>query len=241
MPARYAVYYAPAATEALHRVVTPLFGRDALAGENVPQVAPPDVDAAFWKALTRVPAHYGLHATLKAPFELRHPGMENQLLLAVGDVASRFLPFEAPSLSLAYLGQEEKGFYALVPGGRCVLISFLERACVMDLDPFRAPLRTEDVARRGNLTFRERSNLYMWGYHHVLDTFRFHITLTDAVADPVQRARVGERLSAALDGVLGAPLRIDALTLFRQENRNRPFTAVARLPFANVRTSEETA
>lgn len=72
MPARYAVYYAPSAGDALHQAVTPLLGRDALGGLNVPQATPPGVDPVFWKAVTRVPAHYGLHATLKAPFELRH-------------------------------------------------------------------------------------------------------------------------------------------------------------------------
>ena len=74
MPARYAVYYAPSAGDALHQAVTPLLGRDALGGLNVPQATPPGVDPVFWKAVTRVPAHYGLHATLKAPFELRHSG-----------------------------------------------------------------------------------------------------------------------------------------------------------------------
>ena len=112
MPARYAVYYAPSAGDALHQAVTPLLGRDALGGLNVPQATPPGVDPVFWKAVTRVPAHYGLHATLKAPFELRHSGMESQLLRSTGEVASRFLPFAIPSLSLAYLGKEEKGFYA---------------------------------------------------------------------------------------------------------------------------------
>lgn len=183
MPARYAVYYAPSAGDALHQAVTPLLGRDALGGLNVPQATPPGVDPVFWKAVTRVPAHYGLHATLKAPFELRHSGMDSQLLRSTGEVASRFLPFVIPSLSLAYLGKEEKGFYALVPSTKCSLLSFLERACVMDLDAFRAPLKTEDVARRGHLSLEERSNLYMWGYHRVLDSFQFHITLTDGIAD----------------------------------------------------------
>mgnify|MGYP007075908866 CR=1 FL=1 len=32
MPARYAVYYAPSAGDALHQAVTPLLGRDALGG-----------------------------------------------------------------------------------------------------------------------------------------------------------------------------------------------------------------
>ncbi|WP_302980265.1 DUF1045 domain-containing protein [Bilophila wadsworthia] len=241
MPARYAVYYAPSGGDALHQAVTPLLGRDALGGLNVPQATPPGVDPVFWKAITRVPAHYGLHATLKAPFELRHSGMDSQLLRSTGEVASRFLPFEIPSLSLAYLGKEEKGFYALVPSTKCSLLSFLERACVMDLDAFRAPLKTEDVARRGHLSLEERSNLYMWGYHRVLDSFQFHITLTDGIADAGLRALVGAGLRKALEGVLDAPLRIDALTLFKQENRNRPFSAVARLPFANVQTAREKA
>ncbi|MFR5647260.1 MAG: hypothetical protein ACLUDQ_12835 [Bilophila wadsworthia] len=56
MPARYAVYYAPSAGDALHQAVTPLLGRDALGGLNVPQATPPGVDPVFWKAVTRVPA-----------------------------------------------------------------------------------------------------------------------------------------------------------------------------------------
>ena len=84
MPARYAVYYAPSAGDALHQAVTPLLGRDALGGLNVPQATPPGVDPVFWKAVTRVSAHYGLHATLKAPFELRHSGMDSQLLRSTG-------------------------------------------------------------------------------------------------------------------------------------------------------------
>ena len=56
MPARYAVYYAPSAGDALHQAVTPLLGRDALGGLNVPQATPPGVNPVFWKAITRVPA-----------------------------------------------------------------------------------------------------------------------------------------------------------------------------------------
>ena len=47
MPARYAVYYAPSAGDALHQAVTPLLGRDALGGLNVPQATPPGVSPAF--------------------------------------------------------------------------------------------------------------------------------------------------------------------------------------------------
>ena len=63
----------------------------------------------------------------------------------------------------------------------------------------------------------------------------------EAGLSAVTRALVGAGLRKALEGVLDAPLRIDALTLFKQENRNRPFSAVARLPFANVQTAREKA
>ena len=106
---------------------------------------------------------------------------------------------------------------------------------------FQAPLKTEDVARRGHLSNEERSNLYMWGYHRVLDSFRFPHHADRRRADAGLRALVGAGLRKALEGVLDAPLRIDALTLFKQENRNRPFSAVARLPFANVQTAREKA
>ncbi len=169
--------------------------------------------------------------------------MDSQLLRCTGEVAGpRFLPFAIPSLSLAYLDKEEKGFYALVPSTKCSLLSFLERACVIDLDAPGGSPENRDMARRGHLSLEERSDLYMWGYHRVLDSFQFHITpLTDGIADAGLRALVGAGLRKALEGVLDAPLRIDALTLFKQENRNRPFSAVARLPFANVQTAQETA
>ncbi|MFQ8736890.1 MAG: hypothetical protein ACLSAH_13505 [Bilophila wadsworthia] len=114
MPARYAVYYAPSAGDALHQAVTPLLGRDALGGLNVPQATPPGVDPVFWKAVTRVPAHYGLHATLKAPFELRHSGMDSQLLRSTGEVASRFLPF-AIVLSSPIWARRKKAFMRSFP------------------------------------------------------------------------------------------------------------------------------
>ena len=75
MPARYAVYYAPSAGDALHQAMTPLLGRDALGGLNVPQATPPGVDPVFWKAVTRVPAHYAQGAFRTPPFGNGQPAV----------------------------------------------------------------------------------------------------------------------------------------------------------------------
>ena len=73
MAARYALYYAPHKDEPLYRLMAPLFGRDCRDGSRLPggPVAPAGVEHGLWTSLAKTPAHYGLHATLKAPFELR--------------------------------------------------------------------------------------------------------------------------------------------------------------------------
>lgn len=62
-------------------------------------------------------------------------------------------------------------------------------AAVSAFEPFRAPLTTDDRAKRqpDRLAPRERELLDAWGYPYVFDRFLFHMTLTgpleeDAIA-----------------------------------------------------------
>ena len=190
MAARYALYYAPHKDEPLYRLMAPLFGRDCRDGSRLPggPVAPAGVEHGLWTSLAKTPAHYGLHATLKAPFELRSTseGMLVALKNACRKVAERHASWLTAPLGLQRLpvhsGERQASFLALVPrqgdSASESAMAALERDCVTELDRFRAPLDQRDVERREPLSLDERRNLLRWGYHHVLDLFRFHITLT---------------------------------------------------------------
>ena len=190
MAARYALYYAPRRDEPLYRLMAPLFGRDCRDGRRLPggPVAPAGVEHDLWTSLARTPAHYGLHATLKAPFELRSTseGMVAALREACRKVAERHARWLTAPLGLqrlpAHSGERQAFFLALVPrqgdAASESAMAALERDCVTELDRFRAPLDQGDVERREPLSRDERRNLLRWGYHHVLDLFHFHITLT---------------------------------------------------------------
>ncbi|MFI3270615.1 MAG: phosphonate C-P lyase system protein PhnG [Pseudomonadota bacterium] len=96
MAVRYAVYFAPnpqhclgmeSTSVVLHEVMTPLFGRDGLTGEAVPLCVPQGFTEKEWRSLVKTPAHYGLHATLKAPFELARAGVRATLMRSVAETA----------------------------------------------------------------------------------------------------------------------------------------------------------
>lgn len=224
MAARYALYYAPHKDEPLYRLMAPLFGRDCRDGSRLPggPVAPAGVEHGLWTSLAKTPAHYGLHATLKAPFELRSTseGMLAALKNACRKVAER-----------------QASFLALVPrqgdSASESAMAALERDCVTELDRFRAPLDQRDVERREPLSLDERRNLLRWGYHHVLDLFRFHITLTGPL--PHEGAeQVEAALNQYLEPVIDKPLAMDSVCLFCQADRALPFRLTTR--FALART-----
>lgn len=263
MAVRYAVYFAPnpldtgSTSAELHKVMVSLLGRDALTGEAVPLCVPQGFTEEEWRGVVKTPAHYGLHATLKAPFELVRAGIRATLMRYVAEIASHFVPFSLPKMQLAWIpdhsavksvgnreivdGEIERGFFALVPEKPSSLLPFLERACVMDLDTFRAPLSSEDIARRHLNTERERNYLAMWGYHRVLEDFCFHITLTGSIANMALRDRVQDVLEKALVNVIERPLTFDSIVLFRQQRRTLPFVAVQRFQFSTIQQEKEHA
>ena len=66
--------------------------------------------------------------------------------------------------------------------------------------------------RAKGLTAAEERNLVHWGYPHVLDCFRFHITLTGGLPPDVA-AQVEATLAPHLAPLLPRPFVVDSLTL----------------------------
>lgn len=235
MPARYAIYYTPAPDSLLERRVSRLFGRTLQSTETFPPEPPAGFAPGEWAGIVQEPAHYGLHATLKAPFTLREGADEAALRSACHKLALRHTPFATLPLQLEVLSSRNgKGhFLALTPQSgpasepAVQALAALEKDCVVSFESLRAPLTEADIAARGRLTDREERYLRTFGYHLILDLFRFHITLTGCLAE-ADLARAREALTPVLADFLGRPLRLDAISLCVQADRTQPFTECAR-------------
>ncbi len=160
--------------------------------------------------ITATPRKYGLHGTIKPPFRIAEGRSHDHLHDALAGFCATRAPVVLDGLALTRLGR----FLALTPVGDTDALSGLAAAAVCDLDPFRAPLTTGDLAKRRNsrLSPRQDALLTTWGYPYVMEQFRFHITLTGKL-DAAQAEQVRDALLPHVHDRLPRPFVIDALTL----------------------------
>jgi putative phosphonate metabolism protein len=221
---RYAIYFAPAVDSPWWRFGAGWLGWDDLRGEALAQPLLPGFTRPEFHGLTEEPRRYGFHATLKAPFALRRNVTEEGLLRYVEQLANRLPPVPLGALQPGVLD----GFVALLPEHPTPAVDALAARCVLDLDPLRAPLGAEEIARRHpeRLDAMQRELLHRYGYPHVLGRFRFHMTLSspvDAVTADLLVNRARERV-AELNA--RAPLQLDRLCVFREDRPGAPFRRI---------------
>ncbi len=212
---RYAIYYAPPASAEWSKFATHWLGWDMEAGQSVQH---PAVDGIDVLSVTEVPRKYGLHATMKPPFRL-HPARSFAAMQSAGEaLAKAMAPVELGRLEVTQLGR----FLALRPVGDTERLNALASACVRELDAFRAPATDAELAKRrgAGLSPEQDANLVQWGYPYVLDSFRFHITLSGRLDKPTLGA-VRDVLRSRLDPLLPAPFRIDDLALVGEAEDGR--------------------
>lgn len=231
---RYAVYYAPPAGHALAVFAAAWLGRCPEGhpvghGPAVPGLAPDKL-----ATILAEPARYGFHGTLKPPFRLAAGRSEAELHATLDDLARGLRPFELPPLRLAAIGR----FLALVPDGPSPALDAVTAACVLGLDPFRAPPGAAELARRRRapLDARHEALLQRWGYPYVLDRFRFHLTLTGSVA-PDEQAALLAALAPLLAPFTATPLAFADLALFVEPTAGAPFRLERRFPLGATRAS----
>ncbi|TPW26617.1 DUF1045 domain-containing protein [Pararhizobium mangrovi] len=217
---RYAIYFTPPAHHPLTRLASRWLGRSAFT-DNVlepPAVAglSPD-DIAHY---TAAPRRYGFHGTLKAPFALDAGVSEGDMMRALMAFCAGRRPIAPAGLRIAEIGP----FFALVPSAPEPELNALADGIVRDLDGLRAPLSDAEIERRNpeRLSRTELANLHRWGYPHVFDAFRFHMTLTGAV-EPSEREAVRTALDAVFEPVLREPMAIDTIALFVETTPGAPF------------------
>ena len=223
---RVAIYFTPDRDHALTRRAAAWLGRDAFApGETATSRDRPVAE----------PARYGFHATLKAPFRLAPPHT-----LAALDEAIRAFVEDRAAVQLGTLRLARiDGFFALVPDRHLPALAELEAEIRTHFEHFRAPLTETDYLRRApdRLTPRQRNNLLNWGYPHVAEDFRFHMTLSDRVPDAAAPA-IASGLESAFGPALREPVRLDALALFVEPEPGQPFHVHSRHALALSTTIE---
>ncbi|MDN0082849.1 DUF1045 domain-containing protein [Crenobacter sp. SG2305] len=222
---RYALYYAPRPGSDLAVRGAAWLGRDAVSGQAFAQPVVEHMSAERFSQLTAAPARYGWHATLKAPFS-PVPGVgEVELIAATQALAKRFAPFDVP-LRIETLA----GFLALRPADGTASQAELAAACVVGLAPLaQLPDAAAQACRAASLTARERALLARWGYPYVFEHYRFHLTLSDRLADPAEAERLATLAETHFAGVLTA--EIDAIALFVEPAPGAPFRCVAHIGF----------
>jgi hypothetical protein len=228
-PKRYGLYFAPPADHPLWLAGCTWLGRDAQAGKPLSPPARPEVST---------PWRYGFHATLKAPLRLQ-PGLtENDFLQAVQAWASQQTAFLMPALEVAELGD----FLALRPVEIIPAEHPLRRladACVLELDPWRAALTEVQQQRylQHHLTTRQRGHVERLGYAHVLEDWRFHMTLSNGLGAP-ERAALKPLAQAHFAAALGAPLWCGELCVFTEEAADAPFFLTHRFALGDALSSQ---
>ncbi len=208
---RYAIYYLPP-EGALADFGAAWLGWDVAVGEAVAQ---PDVPGL--EEVTAAPRRYGFHGTLKPPFRLAEGMDSDGLQDAVADLAANCEPAQSAGLTLSRLGR----FLALTPVGETAGIARVAATCVAELDRFRAPPGAEELARRrkGRLSARQDALLMRWGYPHVMEEFRFHLTLTGRL--PKDRLAHWAEIVQAQLPALPAPIVLDQCALVAERGDGR--------------------
>ncbi len=228
MTARYAVYFSPEVQSPWWAFGARWIGRDEQKDIALRRAAPCSLPDAALEHITAEPRRYGFHATLKAPFRLAERLGETDLLSSTHALARRLEPLPLGPVHL----KELDDFLALVPDTAPPGLERLAQSCVAELDSLRAPMSEAEIQRRNpdKLDARGRELLALYGYPHVLERFRFHMTLTGPVT--ALEARLVTLALAPDVSRLNAesPLVLDRLCIFREEAPGRPFLRIADMP-----------
>lgn len=226
--ARYAVYYAPAAGSALHAFGSGWLGRDADTGAVFVQPTVEGLSAERFAAVTESARHYGFHATLKPPFQLKPGRSEADLLAYAESFAGKRAAFSV-ELAVRSLG----GFLALMQKNSRAEMQELAAACVRDFDGFRAlPSQAElDKRRSAGLSVHQEEMLQRWGYPYVMSEFRFHMTLSDRMPEGEEKDCLVAAIAREAAAALAEPFAIDSISVFKQDDRKAPFRRIARFGF----------
>ena len=226
---RYAIYFAPSESSALHASCSQWLGRDTITGDSLVPALPASIDPVWWRTATESPRRYGFHATLKPPFRMNSSASLDQLKTSLTEFASAQRSFLLPRLVLGRLGR----FLALILTETSPELHALAANCVRTFDEFRVAPGDEELAQRmhPSLSQEEQKNLRDWGYPYVLETWKFHMTLTGSLPpQPLDLFR--HHLQVRLGALCEHRLVCDSVCLFEESSPNTDLRLIERFSFA---------
>lgn len=227
--ARYAICYAPEKNSPLNSFGQTWLGRDVRTGNRIDQ---PEVEGVYSQELRNIvspAAFYGFHGTLKPPFYLPVPELEEKLISDIQAFAASEKSFHLPRLTVARIGR----ILVLEPERSSDPINRLAERCVRHFDSYRRSSSCEDSDDRASsrLSSTQQENIIKWGNPYVMDEFKFHLSLTGPILDihlSDHLMRVIQRQIAALD--LNS-IEVASICLFFQADKNQPFLLHSRYKF----------
>jgi putative phosphonate metabolism protein len=215
---RCAIYFVPPPDAPLTVAAAQWLRRDVYTGGGISSEIEglTERDHAF---LTALPRRYGFHATFKAPFHLADGRSVHELERQLKTFCGRVAPLTL-TVRLALVDS----FFAIVPVKADPDLDMLAARVVTEFDAFRSPLTEIDIARRdvSRLSGRQLANLMTWGYPHVFDQFRFHMSLTGPI-DHLERDHVMTVLTRHFGDFCAGTLEIDQLVLIVEPEPHAPF------------------
>ncbi|MGB0684306.1 MAG: DUF1045 domain-containing protein [Magnetovibrionaceae bacterium] len=256
---RYALYFAPAPDSLLWQAGATWLGRNPYPQSVAShQPAVPGLSPERFHDLTRAPRRYGFHGTLKAPFRLAQAKDVKNLMAALDSFCSLRHPFVIEDVAPRLISQSTTGFLALCPRDYSQPLADLAADCVHAFDVFRDELTEAEIERRlkSGLSDRQRDLLDRWGYPYVMEEFNFHMTLTGPIATgpiatgPIATGPIASGAGASEPAANGEAeqlrraaethfakalipgLRIDAISLFLEEQPGADFRFIRRYAFA---------
>lgn len=235
--ARHAIYFSPERGSLLGSLGAAWLGRDCVTGAKTARPGLVGISPSRAAEITASAGHYGFHATLKPPFVLAEGRTRAELDRELARFAERRAPITGLGLQVGVLG----GFLALLLTEYSGVVHALAASCVREFDSFRVAPSKEELCRRrsGRLSAREDALLRRWGYPYVMESFRFHMTLTSRLQEE-ERNRLLPVLQQMFGPAIELGFTIDAVSLFYQESRDEPFHLVRRYPFSGSARSAAT-
>lgn len=228
---RYAINFTPSAADPLTIAASQWLGRNAFSGEAMELPFIRDLGLHEIAFNTAVPRRYGFHGTLKPPFRLADGMTEPMLLRQLLHFTGQFQPIQLPKLEVVRLGNR----FALAPMQPCPELHHLASSVVMHFDAFRSPLSEAELERvdTERLSAAQFSNLHRFGHPHVMDEFRFHMTLTGPVG-AAELPRFEAVLRRYFEPLLQRTPVLANLALFVENEPGAPFLVHSLHPLGNV-------